>query len=179
MFLPCTAKIERHFWDVILGRQIILERLGVLVNLLCLSLKSACTKVEFSRVELLKLCPPFTPYFVQNLTYLRTKTRNAKGYRCNHLSWYVSATWLSEPNFHDMHAGTWQNILVVDGSLLADFLNSLPAKQPFTAVLKMVRHMICFMLRDPGKYLVVIVMAFYSRKDQISLGKFVSLWLVV
>ena len=118
MFLPCAAKIERYFWEVILGRQIILERLGVLVNLLCLSLKSACTKVEFFRVELLKSCPPFTPYFVQNLTYLRTKTRNAKGYRCNHLSWYVSATWLSEPNFHDMHAGTWQNILVVDGSML-------------------------------------------------------------
>ena len=62
-------------------------------------------------------------------------------------------------------------------SLLEYFLKSFPAKQPFALVLKMARHMICFKLRDSGKYSAVIVMAFYSRKDRISFARFVSLWL--
>ena len=55
---------------------VILGRLGVVLDLLRLSPKS--------RVELLKSYPLFKPYFVQSLTYLRTKTRNAKAYRCNY-----------------------------------------------------------------------------------------------
>ena len=46
-------------------------------------------------------------------------------------------------------------------------------------VLKMARHMICFMLRDPGKYSAVIIIDFYGRKDRISFSVFVSSWLVV
>ena len=43
----------------------------------------------------------------------------------------------------------------------------------------MAQHMICFMLRNPGKYSAVIVIAFYSRKDQISFARFVSCCLVM
>ena len=55
-----------------MGRQVILGRLGAVLDLLCLSLKSVCTKVEFSRMELLKSCPLFTPYSEPFHAFLRT-----------------------------------------------------------------------------------------------------------
>ena len=45
-----------------MGRQVILERLGVVLDFLCLSLKCVCSKVEFSKIELLRSCPLLTSY---------------------------------------------------------------------------------------------------------------------
>ena len=63
---------------VILGLRIILD-------LLWLSPNSVLTKVEFSRVKLLKSCPLFQALLCSEPYLFIYKNENGKGYRCNQL----------------------------------------------------------------------------------------------